>query len=300
MNWIFFTISVTLVTMLIALCVYIFIQNRTVKSDVQDFSGKLNNLVQNINNAQYYEYTFDKQQETNIKNVDKNVEEIEKSIKVLQSNIKYLHNNIVNNTSNVVFEGDKTPDDKGLAALNFNGNKDKVLDKNKGRWRIVSDQRAASDKFGFDYLDNQGVLKNYMWMSDKGVSLNEDKLLISRNYKGHPEVSVDRAEISNDVNSFKKLMIVGNRSSGEGIRKVGIWDHLDVHGNQSVNGYMTALRAIGRDGVVAGNNQAWMSKDGNIGAKGSIEGNIIKGNEALCINEVCLNKSDLIKIKNSK
>jgi hypothetical protein len=43
------------------------------------------------------------------------------------------------------------------------------------------------------------------------------------------------SEISNDTTTFKTLMIVGN-SSAAGVRKVGIWDHLDVNGNQNVTG----------------------------------------------------------------
>jgi hypothetical protein len=46
------------------------------------------------------------------------------------------------------------------------------------------------------------------------------------------------SEISNDLVGSKKLMIVGNKSDG-GVRKVGIWDHLDVHGSQIVTGSLS-------------------------------------------------------------
>ncbi len=44
-----------------------------------------------------------------------------------------------------------------------------------------------------------------------------------------------QAEISNDVDGYKQLMIVGNGTAGQG-RKVGVWDRLDVHGNLIVDG----------------------------------------------------------------
>ena len=43
------------------------------------------------------------------------------------------------------------------------------------------------------------------------------------------------SEISNDTDGFKKLMIVGNKSAG-GVRKVGVWDRLDVHGQFCIGG----------------------------------------------------------------
>ncbi len=52
----------------------------------------------------------------------------------------------------------------------------------------------------------------------------------SKNWTGYPDNRIDGAEIANDVGGSKKLMIVGNRADGSGIRKVGLWDELHVHG----------------------------------------------------------------------
>jgi hypothetical protein len=46
----------------------------------------------------------------------------------------------------------------------------------------------------------------------------------------------NKSHISNDTNGFKQLMIVGNKSSDGKIRKVGIWDELNVNGKLNVNG----------------------------------------------------------------
>jgi hypothetical protein len=69
-------------------------------------------------------------------------------------------------------------------------------------------------KVGADYTDfKSGIRLSKNWMSG---------------------ATATNSEISNDTGSYKKLMIIGNKSSGT--RKVGIWDHLDVHGNQDITG----------------------------------------------------------------
>lgn len=54
-------------------------------------------------------------------------------------------------------------------------------------------------------------------------------------WTGFPDSTLNQAEICNDTTNYKSLMIVGNRSSGQG-RKVAIWDRLDVNGFLQVNG----------------------------------------------------------------
>lgn len=66
----------------------------------------------------------------------------------------------------------------------------------------------------------------------------KSKIRLSGKWSSYPDKAKDQAEIANDKGEYKTLMIVGNKSSGT--RKVGIWDHLDVHGNQDVTGSVTA------------------------------------------------------------
>ena len=139
-----------LVAIISACFVMLYFEKKHIKNDIDE---RLTNLVNNINNAQYYEYTYDKQQETNIRNVDKNVAEVYAKLKQLQENVKYMSNTsiskadlvsnvdtnnmtaatlaaknvtVANNTSknNLVFEGGRTSDgaNEGWAAINFNGN----------------------------------------------------------------------------------------------------------------------------------------------------------------------------------
>lgn len=100
MEWVIIFLCIIFIVLVIlvilGLKVYVFLdmKHKNTSSDVLDLRRKLNYLVDNINNAQYYEYTFDKQQEKNIRHVDKNVEQLEKTIKDLQSSVIYLYNNL--------------------------------------------------------------------------------------------------------------------------------------------------------------------------------------------------------------
>lgn len=267
-----------------------------IQSDTQ---SKLQGLVDQINDAQHYEYKFDINQDQNIKNLDTNVTNMYTSVDKLQNNVAYLQRNaalksemgesvstksvstndvnakranFADNTfkNNIIVEAGRTRDgnNEGLSAINFNGytvnGKSEMVDPDKSRWRVLSDQRGGEDMFGVDQAKQDGSLHNYMWMSNGSVGLNNNKLRISNKWTGHPDDGVDRAEIANDVTGFKKLMIVGNRSSGENVRKVGVWDRLDVHGTEYVDKLSSAQNVQGRESVYAGDNAAWMRSSGDV------------------------------------
>lgn len=52
-------------------------------------------------------------------------------------------------------------------------------------------------------------------------------------WTGFPDNKLNGAEISNDTDGYKTLMIVGNRAAGLG-RRVSVWDRLEVNGTFSV------------------------------------------------------------------
>jgi hypothetical protein len=58
-----------------------------------------------------------------------------------------------------------------------------------------------------------------------------------------PDDKTNGAEICNDTDRHKTLMIVGNNSKGEG-RRVGIWDRLDVFGWCDVEGLLVARNGV--------------------------------------------------------
>ena len=57
----------------------------------------------------------------------------------------------------------------------------------------------------------------------------------SSKWSGFPDDKRNASEISNDIDDYKQLMIVGNKSAGAE-RRVGVWDRMDVHGALGVQG----------------------------------------------------------------
>lgn len=82
-----------------------------------------------------------------------------------------------------------------------------------------------------------------------------------------PDAANNRAEICNDTTYHKALMIVGNKSAGQG-RKVAIWDRLDVNGLLHVNGRMQVSQTLtpsagkGNNGIIFPSNPGGGSGDG--------------------------------------
>ena len=74
-------------------------------------------------------------------------------------------------------------------------------------------------------------------LTNAGVLAN-GSLLISNAWSSYPDLGNNGwAEISNDIGTYRELMIVGNKSAG-GTRHVGVWDQLYVHGNLIVDNGM--------------------------------------------------------------
>jgi hypothetical protein len=66
----------------------------------------------------------------------------------------------------------------------------------------------------------------------------------------HNYADTSNSEISNDTNSYKCLMIVGNSSDDSSTRKVAIWDYLKVNGSQLVTGNLTSYGDITASGAL--------------------------------------------------
>lgn len=52
----------------------------------------------------------------------------------------------------------------------------------------------------------------------------------SKNFAEYPDTANSKAEIANDQDKYKTLMIVGNKARNGSQRTVGVWDRLDVNG----------------------------------------------------------------------
>jgi len=65
---------------------------------------------------------------------------------------------------------------------------------------------------------------------------NTNPLRFTSTWSDFPAGATDRAEICNDTNSFRTLMIVGNRSDNAAVRRVSVWDQLEVNGRLVTQG----------------------------------------------------------------
>lgn len=97
--------------------------------------------------------------------------------------------------------------------------------------------RLVTKEGPFMFYADGGVgtnrLHEFAANGDVSLGLTRNPLRISGAWSGFPDGSTNKAEISNDVASYKQLMIVGN-SSGGVARTVGIWDDLNVAGRARV------------------------------------------------------------------
>jgi len=67
------------------------------------------------------------------------------------------------------------------------------------------------------------------------VEIGANPVRFSSGWTGFPDNATTKAEISNDTTGYKTLMIVGNKSAG-GVRRVSVWDRLEVNGEFAVTG----------------------------------------------------------------
>lgn len=313
-------ISIISIIIVIITGVFLFLHLYKIRTENNE---RIQSVVDQINDAQYYGYKYDKKQNENIKNIDDNVLSVYQSHEKLQNNVRYLDEHgvkkedirkqldtqlanvdqintakllIANGTAknNIVIEGGRTSDglNEGLSSINFNGytqNGEKLINPKKSHWKITSDQRGDQDAMTIDNISKEGNLANYLWLSDGSVGLNNNKLKISNKWSGWPDTNPDKAEIANDVNDFKQLMIVGNKSSGE--RKVGVWDKLEIHGDQETTGTIKGNEAItlANNGTV----NVLLNKDG------LVEGSRVTGRNELCAGTACMNQGDVNKVKSN-
>ena len=117
---------------------------------------------------------------------------------------------------------------------------------------VIQEQKVAAipETVTFDAQGNMAV----------GSKGNNNKLLFSTKWTGFPDDKPNGAEISNDTDGFKQLMIVGNKSAG-GVRTVGVWDKLNVNGQLCVGSKCVDENSFGGGGGAAGG--AITGKKGN-------------------------------------
>lgn len=76
-------------------------------------------------------------------------------------------------------------------------------------------------------IDSYVNSKGYNFTST--TTIGKNPINFTSIWENTPDKNNNISEISNDVDSYKRLMIVGNSSNGGGIRRVGIWDRLSIN-----------------------------------------------------------------------
>lgn len=99
---------------------------------------------------------------------------------------------------------------------------------------------ALPETISFDAQGNMTV----------GSKVNNNKLRFSTQWSAFPDDKKDGAEISNDTDVYKTLMIVGNKSAG-GPRSVSVWDKLTVNGQLCVENKCVDKNTFGASGAGA-------------------------------------------------
>ena len=125
------------------------------------------------------------------------------------------------------------------------------------RLKTITDSLSSIAGNTSSIVDNITVMKKLTVNGD--ILMNDIK--ISKNFTNFADAS--KSEIANDIDQHKKLMLVGNRSSGVE-RRVGVMDRLDVLGSMGVQTTADAQNIIARDSVKLGEkgDKGWIKSDG--------------------------------------
>lgn len=207
-------ISLIAIIIVLTATIALYFQQEQIKTDVNQ---KLNSVVDQINDSQYYEYNFDKLQDENIKNVDDNMTNIYDNVLNLQNNVKFLQNTALTRKD---FEQRVQTDT--LTANNI-----KLGDK----YTMVADDNYVKlfDKSGTDYAG--GFAAKSLWSKD-GAVLNGNTSL-----SGQLNV--------NGTSSFK-----GGRSASNPDKLASYFPHID--GKNYLRGDTEILGNVTQTGTYTG------------------------------------------------
>jgi hypothetical protein len=114
---------------------------------------------------------------------------------------------------------------------------------------------------------------------------------MTRNWTGAPDAGANVSEISNDTTVYKQLMIVGNKAAG-GVRKVGVWDRLDVNGTLAVNGGSTVSGSSTVSGNSAVSGSSTVGGSSTVSGNSAVKGDVTVGGQ-LCVGTECMNQVNL-------
>lgn len=150
--------------------------------------------------------------------------------------------------------------------------------------RLFLDATSGNVGIGTTQADAKLTVQGGMKVSETVILGGQLDILTASNpirfssqWSGFPDDKTNGAEISNDVSSFKTLMIVGNKSAG-GVRSVSIWDVLNVNGNLRVAFTATTDKLVVNSTLTATGATSLAAL--------TTTGNIAMSTDAFCLNSI--------------
>ena len=221
-------IGVISLTVVLIATISLYIQQERVK---QDITKKLNSVVTQINDSQFYEYSFDKNQDQNIQNMDKNTTTLYDSVTAAQKNLKYLELTAVKKdelSNKLTNKNIKT----GVLQLG-----DKFTMSGVGDAHGNDDWLRVFDKSGADYYG--GIATKKIWTRDNAY-LNGT-------------TSISGNLTATGINTFK-----GGKSDKNPDNQSTYLPNIDgknyIRGDTEVKGHIDNVGSLRTDRIKAGHN----------------------------------------------
>lgn len=155
-----------------------------------ELNKKIHNVVNQINDSQLYGYNFDKQQETNIQNVDKNITNLYDAIVEAQKNIRYIQTTVLNRDeiAKKINTGEVRA---GLLKLG-----EKYSLSGVGDRHADDDWLRLFDKDGNDYYG--GIAMKNLWTRDNAFLNGTTTVSGTLNAKGQSSFKGGKSEMNPD------------------------------------------------------------------------------------------------------
>jgi hypothetical protein len=301
-------IIITCVVLIIIL-LFIYLLSKKLNHYNNNYNNNLQDVVDRINDTQYSEYEYDNDIKAGLTKVENSLVnyETKKELANQVTSESIISNQSKLNTINInnsTITSDKNnnlvlTNDANIIVNNLKISKDKIdtnAEFNLAGYPIATQTWTNKNSMPqWDNIQNKpDILKNNM---QTDAIINN----IRFGKTGFPSNNSNYSEIINDTTTNKQLIIAGNKSSG--VRKVGIWDQLDVHGNLNIDKKLSVQDST--FDVGANNDLNITNHNGiellplKLSKTGvDITGNLnntgkITSSTNLCINDACLNKDDL-------
>jgi hypothetical protein len=121
--------------------------------------------------------------------------------------------------------------------------------------KILANGNVGIGALGADKLEVGGTLR---------ILTGTNPIRFTSGWSDFPAGAINQAEISNDTGTYKTLMIIGNRSNEAGVRRVSVWDRLEVNGNLLATGSVQVNVGLNVGGPINSSSGGFKFPDGTM------------------------------------